>query len=239
MTKFDIITRSVIAVSSFGFKQYGDYVLITTKTNTKANNIVGVKQCDNGSKVSHWYNCVTKAYFDEQVALHGNDPTWIAELGSKNSIEEAISPKFLINYIENHHDDINTPKYSSEPLETLLKKGKFELFVRSTGSSDTLYDLFGKPVWRKFKVSSSYITNDTYKMKQTVQHLSTRSNVEDAKIVDIPSYNASANRNKAVTFTFVPTQEQFDKLIVLGYNWQQEVIKMLNLEQFKKIDDDE
>ncbi len=232
--KFDNITCKSETVSTYDYKVYGDFVLISitfdrTSLSYLANDPIHLAKSKNGIEF-----CITKKMFDENVECFGTDPDWIS-YGHDQCVEYPVNKEYLEKYIDGELF-IDFPFESEDSVRTVLENGEFyRLLVNK--ENGFLYNLFGEPVWKKLPY------HDIFSLSKLdmgiINYLEQCNNVSSIKYHTVDDDILGTELH--LDFIFTPTQEEFNRLEKEGeaYCLEPFISDILNLKQFMKGEIDE
>jgi hypothetical protein len=252
----EISRRYEFDVASF---EEGRYVYVTVKANhyetkTLRCDAPGGKDFSSKEDPEYWRKPIRKAtfgialpgdYFREMCTLHGKNPSWLLEVWEGNTPGkrklspelQALSPEQMDFY---KRDESTYPHHTDLPtldVKEALEKGLFHLVVRTGPKEGIWYDVDGKPVPRNFHFDdiSARICASEYSVDKASGYLKGHPQTRDVEVEHVPSYNQESMGKKAISFTFVPDAEQFEKLIEAdSFHRRELVYEWLNIQQFKR-----
>ncbi len=240
--------------TTFESELFGDYVLLNVSNrifncSRKQKEEFDESEYKKNTRTTKESCVVTKKYFDSKVEMYGDDPEWILNISDKECVEEAMHPDYLAAYANGEHENYryDNGKYKkpctlTTPLQQILQDGRTELLVIDRSSHDHFfYDLNGKRLFRSFQFDyiQTQISNKRYSLKKVLEYLKTIPQVSEAKIIEVLCYNQDINNEKALEFKYTPKDyEEFVKLTKKSTDIIYQVKELLNLNQFRKEEDD-
>jgi len=155
-----------------------------------------------------WNICVSKKYYETQHSLNKGDPRWVRSVPEDEAFT-GLSEHFLKMYKKGDGGLVNyNDRPHITPLIELLEAGKFEFIGRDeTSENSDVVTSMGEPLPRDIFLGylDCNLYEAKYKLKSLLKHLEQRSDVRDAKIIDIPYYNADdSTGEECIEFYYIP-----------------------------------
>lgn len=89
------------------------------------------------------------------------------------------------------------------------------------------------PIAQRFDYISSGVDNENYDLKLAYETLKTHPDVVDLELVNIPYYNTTKKRTKALEFTWRPSAEDYRQVAMMKCSWDRrdQIMSLLGLKR--------
>ena len=199
---------------SVEFEHYGSFTYVTIFTDINRDKSYGKNKWSSNKCIDDSY-CISRRLYE----ANKHKPFFFIDRVSREDKFEAVSSVFFKAYQNGLGWKIEHPDRTIDLLKA-LKDGKFERIVKNRyDNNHTLIDQEDNVIYHRihFSYVEGQLNESDYDVSRLAAFLKKKKNVCGVKTIDIPYYNSSFSGERAVEFTYVPSQKKWSEFVAWYY----------------------